>query len=86
VKLPPFVQVDWNDAASSNTTVFERGRDHKSCIMKTRGWVVADDDVGVTVASEYFEEEGVTHWRGWTFVPRGMVRKITTVRPKKTVK
>jgi hypothetical protein len=79
VKRGDFVEVTWNDAASSATLVFEAKRDHKAVVMTTRGWIVEITRTGMSIANEHFEEEGVRHHRGWTFIPSGMVVKVAKV-------
>jgi hypothetical protein len=79
VKLGQFVQVDWNDATSSASLPFNAQRDHKPIVMRTRGWVLAANRAGISIASEVYEEEGQKHYRGWTFIPAGMVVKIARV-------
>jgi hypothetical protein len=80
VKLGAFVQVTWNDASASASLPFNAERDHQPIVMKTRGWVIAVNSVGISVANETYHEEGQDHFRGWTFSPRGMVTKVTTIR------
>lgn len=75
-----FVAVFWNDAQGSATKVYEKARDHAPVLMETRGWLLDRDDDGVSVASERWTEDGETHYRGHTFIPAGMVVKVSSVR------
>jgi hypothetical protein len=79
VKLGSFVQVDWHDASSSATVPFNAERDHKPIVMHTRGWVLACNRDGISVANETYREEGNDHFRGWTFIPNGMVVRVKRV-------
>ena len=79
VKLGWFVQVDWNDASASASMPFSAERDHKPIVMKTRGWVLACNRAGISVASESYHEDGHDHFRGWTFIPKGMVVKVRRI-------
>jgi hypothetical protein len=74
------VTVRWFDAGSSPTLVFEPQRDHRPVVMETIGWVLVHDAAGISVATERFSEEGVTHYRGWSFVPAGMIDRVQKVR------
>jgi hypothetical protein len=47
--------------------------------MKTRGWVLACNRAGISVASESYHEDGHDHFRGWTFIPKGMVVKVRRI-------
>ena len=80
VPLGQFVQIDWQDATSSATLPFHAERDHKPIIMHTRGWVLCQDKTGISVASEHYTEEGQDHFRGWTFIPAGMVVKVGRIK------
>lgn len=74
----PVAIVVWNDAhGSSNVDVTERELPHEPKVMTTMGWLLRDDEKGVSIASEKSAEDGVVYYRGHTFVPRGMVRSVT---------
>lgn len=69
----------WNDASGSATKVYDEARDHQPTVMQTVGWLMKSDASGVSICCEQYTEEGVTQWRGHTFVPRGMVISETTI-------
>lgn len=74
----PIVIVEWDDAQGSATKAFTIGEvPHQAIVMHTLGWLVKDDMKGVSIATEAYLEDGLTYYRGHTFVPRGMVRQIT---------
>lgn len=77
--IPKLILLTWNDATGSATRVYDETRDHKPTVMTTVGWVMKSDEVGVSLCSEQYEEEGVVQWRGHTFVPRGMCISETTI-------
>jgi hypothetical protein len=83
----PFVIVVWDDAHGSATTdVTIEDLDHKPIVMTTVGWLLRQDERGISVANERCEEGGKTVYRGHTFIPRAMVRSATPmvlVRPRK---
>jgi len=81
----PIVIVRWNDAQSSATHVFKEGEDmnyHKPMVMETLGWLLKDDEQGVSVMNEAFSEEGL-NYRGHTFVPRSLIISIETVKAQR---
>jgi hypothetical protein len=76
------VLVRWEDADSSSTRVLTEAGDeyHKPVIMETVGWLLKNDPRGVSVVCEAFLDEGVRSYRGHTFIPRGMVLAVRTLR------
>lgn len=89
-----FVIVVWDDADSTGVEVItDENIDsyHKPAVMKTAGWLLKDDDRGVSIANEVYQEDGKERWRGHTFVPRSLVRSVTPVgfsrkrKPRKKV-
>ena len=91
VNKPPFVILVWNDANSSSVEVITEEnvmQYHVPETMNTVGWLLRDDEIGVSVANETYYETGKPRWRGHTFVPRALVLdvipvKLTTPRKKK---
>ena len=73
----------WNDAHGSSERHLSDGEleaFHKAVYCATTGWVLRDDDVGVTLAFEVFlpghpRNEGLDTYphRGYHFVPRAMI-------------
>jgi len=81
----PIVIVRWNDAQSSATHVFKEGEDmnyHKPMVMETLGWLLNDDEQGVSVMNEAFSEEGL-NYRGHTFVPRSLILSTEVVKAQR---
>lgn len=87
-----FVEVVWLDAWVDDdnfATVHGLSLTHKPLVVKTRGWLLVDDTVGVSVANEESttEDDGKVY-RGRTFIPRAMIQSVTPyklagIRPKK---
>lgn len=79
-KDKPFAFVLWNDAHSPAATEVYDAESvqavHGSLPIITGGWVLRNDDRGITVAGEYC---GGTEYRGVTFVPKAMVVEIHLV-------
>lgn len=88
-KKLPFAELVWNDAwvdASDPVNLADVAASHKPKVIKTIGYVLQDDEVGISIANEHYGDEDV--YRGRTFVPRAMVvkltvQKMTKPRPRK---
>lgn len=76
----PFAIVVWDDVQSSATTVVTEENlhtHHTPITMKTVGWLLRDDEDGVSIACEEYWEDGIPNWRGHTFILRSLVRSVT---------
>jgi hypothetical protein len=88
-ELFPFVSVVWDDAwADATDSVGERDHDskHKATVMETRGWLVRDDELGVSIFNERCLDDGDGSYRSRTFIPRAMIKSVThwkLVKPRK---
>jgi hypothetical protein len=85
----PLVLVEWDDAWINevSVTLEDVGASHKPTTVHTLGWLLREDDVGVSLANEHYDAT----YRGRTFIPRAMVREVTRFtltkpRPRKTAK
>lgn len=76
---PKLILLVWHDASGSATKVYEEARDHQPTVMTSVGWLMQSDQIGVSICSEQYTEDGVTQWRGHTFVPRGMCVSETAI-------
>lgn len=71
------VVVSWDDAhGSAHREVTEDDMPHRPVVMQTLGWLLRDDEKGVSLANELATDMDSTCYRGHTFVPRGMVRSM----------
>ena len=83
------VELVWTDAwADVDGFASEHGISitHKPMIIKTIGWLIQDDDVGVSIANECNTTTDGHTFRGRTFVPRKMVQSMTLYNLTKTRK
>lgn len=74
----PFAIVVWNDAHSNGGLALEfavEDIDHKPAIYYTAGWILKDDDTGLSIANEWDPNDN--KFRGVTFIPRGMVVQVS---------
>ena len=74
------VVVTWKDAHGSPAQF--KKKDHAPLIMTTVGWLLCQDDRGLSIANER-QEDGV--YRGQTFIPSGMIQHIKTIRTRQAV-
>lgn len=72
----PLVIVQWDDAWTNEmgVTVEDVRSSHKPMPVQTIGWLLLDDEVGVSLANEHFDDGS---YRGRTFILRSMVRAMT---------
>lgn len=79
------VVVRWKDAQSSTTKVYKEEDDanyHVPIVMETVGWLLKDDERGISVMNEAFQEDGV-NYRGHTFILRSLIMDIITIRKER---
>lgn len=74
----PFVIVVWLDADTGEEAVDKHTvvSYHRPTIVHTIGWVLMDDEVGITLVTEYYSET----FRGRTFIPRVLIQSVTPVK------
>ena len=81
---PRFVACRWLDAwcdGVDDVSIEKVAEKHKPLEMETRGWLLLDDDIGVSL---FYERSGdQASYRGRTFIPRGMVKSVTDFPPKR---
>lgn len=71
----PLVLVTWTDAWTDNDAVDLESVHavHKPTIVHTLGWVLKDDDVGISLVTEFY----LSSYRGRTFIPRCNIQSVT---------
>lgn len=79
-------KITWLDPCSPDATAVHNVSDlaavHRPLHVVTMGWVLKDDDVGITIANE---DCGSGDYRGLTFIIRGLIVKeedLPVRRPK----
>lgn len=83
------VLVEWSDAWQDQenfSSAHGIKSTHAPMIVTTLGWVVQEDEEGVSVVNEQSGQDGSEVYRGRTFIPKAMVRKVTEYKltaPKK---
>lgn len=72
----PLVVVKWNDAwvkGDAPVVMSEVKHEHKPMPVTTIGWLLLDDEIGVQIANEFYDDA----YRGRTFIMRSMVVSVT---------
>ena len=92
-KHPEFVIVVWHDAWASGSdmvSLLEHDTHHRPTVMQTLGWLVGDDEVGISLFTERCLDKGEETYRSRTFIPRAMIVSVTpmklTAPRKRTIK
>lgn len=81
------VLVEWNDAWGDTdgfATMHGIQQTHHPMQVQTIGWLLQDDEVGVSLANEQSIADGTPTYRGRTFIPRAMVVEVTLFKLTKT--
>lgn len=71
----PLVVCTWNDAhveADVPISLENVGDTHRPTVVTTIGWVLRHDDVGISLANEYYDE----CYRGRTFIYAPMIISV----------
>lgn len=84
-----FVEVEWEDAWGNATeAVFPQDahEQHKPEVIKTYGWLLVDNEKGVSVFSEKCDDGS---YRGRSFITRAMIKSVIPLKlskPRKSKK
>ena len=49
---------------------------HAPLPVQTLGWLVHEDELGVSIANEHSTADGSDTWRGRTFIPKAMIKDV----------
>lgn len=78
---PKYVFVEWKDAwgdSSDDARHDTVAAKHQPEIMETPGWLLYEDETGVSLFHERSKSDG--SYRGRTFIPRVLIVSVTEVR------
>lgn len=73
------VLVTWLDAWADQdnfSTAHGITSTHGPMPVETLGWIIQDDDIGISVVNERSTQDGHDVFRGRTFIPRAMVKSV----------
>lgn len=73
---PPLVIVTWHDANATATEVYTKAKHHAPAVLLTVGWLVENDERGVSLCCERNQDDAEPWYRGHTFIPKGMVVSV----------
>ena len=82
----PLVIVEWHDAWSDEAnfaTAHGVKSTHEPMVVRTLGYVLVDDETGISVVAERSVQDGHDVFRGRTFIPRAMVKSVTSYKLSK---
>ena len=82
----PLVIVEWQDAWSDEAnfaTAHGVKSTHEPMVVRTLGYVLVDDETGISVVAERSVQDGHDVFRGRTFIPRAMVKSVTPYKLSK---
>ena len=80
---PILVSVAWNDAwvdGDGAVSLDDVALSHHPKVITTLGWLLYEDEHGVSIANEYFDDV----YRGRTFIPRAMIISIVSYQLTKS--
>ena len=84
---PILVSCRWWDAwadGSDIATVNDAHEKHKATLMETFGWLVVDNEAGVSIFNERCLDKGDESFRSRTFIPRAMIVSVLPIlKPRK---
>ena len=84
---PTLVLVVWDDAwgdAHESVSLEDAHLKHRPTVMQTVGWLLRDDEQGVSLFNERCLDQGEESYRGRTFILRAMVKSVMPViKPRK---
>lgn len=75
----PDVVVEWDDAWVEGTEFVTMDGiidSHLPWLVRTKGWLLLEDDKGISLANEMVVVDGRERFRGRTFIPRAMIRRV----------
>lgn len=86
-----FTIVIWNDAHASldESTVDEIKSEHKPSRIHTQGYMIVDDENGISIAGEWLPGNRTSDddsYRSVTFIPRGMIVEVIHIKKPVTRK
>ena len=84
---PLFVNCIWADAwadAVESVTLKDVAEKHRPMMMETYGWLLYEDNAGVSIAAERCIDKGDESYRGRSFIPRTLIQSISPVKLTKS--
>lgn len=81
---PPYIICIWDDCWGDSTTgvtLKDVDDTHKPTQMETRGWLLKEDDKGISIAAERCLDPGQeTYYRGRSFILKANIKSTTAVK------
>ncbi len=73
----------WNDPQASATDVIDNTtikNAHKPILVETLGWILLDDEDGISICNERYKSGAEWQYRGHTFIIRSLIVKVSKRR------
>lgn len=83
MKEVPYVVCIWKDAwadAVEGVSPKDAADKHRPSNLELRGWLVHEDDEGLSIFVERCIDPGEEYYRGRSFIPRSLVKSIEVVK------
>jgi len=80
---PTFISCVWKDAwadAVEGVTLKDVADKHRPTMMETYGWLLHEDEEGISIAAERCIDKGEEYYRGRSFIPKVLILSITPVK------
>lgn len=84
VQKLPLAVVEWLDAwvdGNDPVNLADAAATHKPKVVVTIGWVLLQNNHGISIANEHYGDEDT--YRGRTFIPAAMIKSITIMNLSK---
>ena len=78
ISIPPVI-VFWNDAWGEDASVSLKDIDNNPVLTATHGWLLVDDDVGVSLGMDKYPSSP-KDFRNTAHIPSGMITKIVYLK------
>lgn len=75
--LLPFALITWRDAHSDHNQWAVEAVPHIPLMITSAGWIIREDEAGITLASEQVMDNGSITYRGRTFI---LAETVVTVQ------
>lgn len=82
--MKPLALVRWHDAHSDSGQHAESDIPHEALAVHTSGYLLRDDDKGISIAAEWIPESD--NYRAVTFIPRALVLGVDRLSRPRTRK
>ncbi len=83
ISNPEFMECVWKDAwadAVEGTSIKDAADKHKPTVMATRGWLVYEDEEGISLFNERCLDTGEEYYRGRSYILKVNIQSLTALK------